>query len=376
METKNNRITKLDGVRGLLSVIVALNHSYLVLAIPGFANVWGQNPFSFHDLQSKLQYFFMLLGNGGAAVTLFFLLSGFVISLSMDKFQFSLSNYFIFLLKRIVRLYPVYLFIVTVISIFVWLGIDYRTFAGASTWYHWWMNFKLDFAEYIRNALFIHINLGGVTWTLRVILLVTPTMPFLYFISKKLNWFYSLLVAYVLIYASFSYLNFPNFRDFRYLFMFFLGLILPKFQKLFSQFPPKLFYLINPVLFFYFFAIRYLTDEYRGGVYESIASFIMLGIILYQPKIKIFDFLDNKFFVYLGRISYSLYLVHFSILYILARIMFILLPAFDYANNYLLVHTLLFIVSLGITIPVSHFLNKYIEIPPVTFMNRYFLKKR
>ena len=30
----SDRITKLDGLRGVLSIIVALNHSFLIVAIP------------------------------------------------------------------------------------------------------------------------------------------------------------------------------------------------------------------------------------------------------------------------------------------------------------------------------------------------------
>lgn len=375
MTSNLDRITKLDGIRGILSVLVALNHSFLVLAIPSYANVWGQNYFKFYDLQSKLQQILMILGNGGAAVTMFFLLSGFVISLSMDKFQFGLSNYLNFLLKRLVRLYPVYLFTVIAISVFVWLGIDYQTFKGASTWYHWWMNFELDFVEFLKNVFFIHINLGGVTWTLRVILLATPIMPLLYLFSKKINWFYSLVVTSFLIYIAFNYLNFPNFRDFRYLFMFFLGMSLPKFKELFARFNPFWFYLISPVLLCFFFVIRFQTNEYLGGVYESVASFILLGIILYQPKVKIFNFLDNRLFVYLGRISYSLYLVHFSVLYLLARFMFQLLPNLPYSSYYLAIHSALLVISLGITVPISHLLNRFVELPPVLFFNRLLAKK-
>jgi len=365
----SNRITKLDGIRGVLSVLVALNHSFLVLAIPSFANVWGQNYLHFFDWQSKIQQLLMLLGNGGAAVSMFFVLSGFVISLSMRNFVFNLPNYLLFLLKRMFRLYPLYFFTVAAISSTVWLGVDYQIFPGASTWYHWWMNFKLDFVEFLRNAFFVHINLGGVTWTLRVIVLATPIMPIFYLLTKKLNCLTSFLFTVFFVYASFTFLNIPGFRDFRYLYMFFLGMTLPKYESLFAKTKPVLFYLLIPALLFFFFVIRYQTDEYVGGVFETIASFVLLGVILYQPKMKTLDFLDNKYFVYLGKISYSLYLVHFSILYLLARFMFQAFPGLDYSSHYLVIHGLLLAVSLLITIPVSQFINRYIETPPVVWLN-------
>src|SRR3989339_1013996 len=103
------RYTRLDGLRGLLSVIVALNHSFLILAIPASANIWGANIFIFHGLQSKLQQIFMLLGNGGLAVTIFFVLSGFVLGESFGKGRHTIKNSAVFLIRRLLRLYPVYL---------------------------------------------------------------------------------------------------------------------------------------------------------------------------------------------------------------------------------------------------------------------------
>jgi peptidoglycan/LPS O-acetylase OafA/YrhL len=149
-----------------------------------------------------------------------------------------------------------------------------------------------------------------------------------------------------------------------------------KFQTMFSKMKPAIFYAIIPLIALMFFVVRYQTDEYIGGVYESVASFMILGVILYQPKISIFNFLDNPFFTYLGRISYSLYLVHFSVLYILARFMFIALPGLSYSTNYLAIHSSLFVLSLLITLPISHLLNIYIETPPVTFFNNYLRNKK
>jgi peptidoglycan/LPS O-acetylase OafA/YrhL len=151
----NNRNTLLDGLRGLLSLIVMLNHSFLVVAIPSYADVWGQNYFAYFDFSSKIQQIMMILGNGGAAVSMFFVLSGFVLNYSLGKISWNPKSYIYFLFKRLLRLYPAFFFTITLISIFRWLGFDYRQFPHASTWYHWWMNFKLDGLEYFLNTIFL-----------------------------------------------------------------------------------------------------------------------------------------------------------------------------------------------------------------------------
>jgi len=64
MEPQNNsRFNQTWWTSRPSSLIVCLNHSFLVVTIPTFANVWAQNPLIFHDLQAKLQQLFMLIGN-------------------------------------------------------------------------------------------------------------------------------------------------------------------------------------------------------------------------------------------------------------------------------------------------------------------------
>jgi peptidoglycan/LPS O-acetylase OafA/YrhL len=358
-----SRFTKLDGLRGLLSLIVALNHSFLVVAIPAYANVWGQNYSVFHDLQSKIQQIFMLIGNGGVAVTMFFLLSGLVLGQSMSRVEMSAKGLMAFYAKRILRLFPVYFAVILITAIYMKVGFDYRVFPHASTWYLWWMNFQMTLKEFIYNVFFIHVYLGGVTWTLRVILIASFIFPFFYLITKKTRWFIDLVIASALILGSFTLLNLDGFRDLRYLYMFFLGLTLPKFKNFFSNIPPRLIAFILPFGIFILLAIRYATEEYFGGAVESLISWLFLGVIVYSEKTKIFNALNSRTLQFFGKISYSLYLVHFSVLYILGRIMFQFLPGLPYTDHYLLIHIVLFILSLSIATLVSIFVHRYIELP-------------
>ncbi len=357
----SKRITNLDGIRGLLSLVVVLNHSFLVVAIPSYANVWGQDYLNYIDLPSKIQQIMMILGNGGTAVSMFFVMSGYVLNYSLGKFNWGIANYFGFLYKRLLRLYPAFFFTIFLISAARWLGFDYRTFPHASTWYHWWMNFNLDLKEFFLNTIFVNINLGGVTWTLRVIVLVSFLAPFLYYLSKKLNAWQNFLFVILLTYLSFNLLNLPNFRDFRYLYMFYLGLVIPQFENFFSSFPKWLIYLSLPVFIYTMFTIRYQTNEYIGGVYESYISWLILGLTIYQSNLKIFTFLTQPWLLFIGKISYSLYLIHFTILYTLARIIFQFLPQINYSQYYLATHFFLLVVSAIVTIPLSWLVYNYIE---------------
>jgi len=370
MTNTTTRFTKLDGLRGLLSLIVALNHSFMVVIIPTFASVWQQNPLVFHGLQSKIQQLFMFIGNGGAAVTLFFLLSGLVLGQSLTKTKMSFTGIIGFLVKRIIRLYPVYIFIVLLTATYMKLGFTYETFPFSSSWFNWWMNFQMTFKEFLLNIFFIHAYVGGVTWTLRVILIISFIFPLFYLVNKKSTWWMDILISALLVYLSFTLLNIPGFRDLRYLYMFYLGLMIPKFQKMFSSAPNRVVSLILPFAVIILLGYRYLTNEYVGGVAESIVSFFIIGFAAYGNKMSILNFLDGKVLKFFGKISYSLYLIHFSILYILGRLMFQNLPNLPYQNHYLLIHICLFVLSTLIATGVSLMVFRYIELPSKTLAKK------
>ena len=368
MDNNNSRLTKLDGLRGLLSLVVALNHSFLVVAIPRYANVWNQNILQFTDWQSKIQQLLMLLGNGGAAVTLFFLLSGYVLGLSFSKFSFTFKGVLTYFLKRLIRLYPVYVFLLLFTFVYMNTGFIHQTYPDASSWYNWWMRFTLDLKELLLNLSFIHIYIGGVTWTLRVILIASFLFPVLYLVYRRTNWLLDLLITLLLIYLSFTLFDLSDFRDFRYLYMFYLGLSLPKFKVLFEKLKSGIFYLLLPIVIFLVTDFRYLTDEYIGGVGEAAACWLLLGVIIYG-KNGMFSLLENKVLRYFGQISYSLYLIHFTVLYILARIMFTYLK-FDFQSNYLITHSLLFLISLPVATIVSHFVYELVEKPSLVLSKK------
>jgi len=83
------RIPELEGVRGILALMVVLGHSLV------------SGPYQFSSLPFALQW----MGNGGFAVKVFFILSGFVIFLLLDQ---SSERYAPFIVRRAFRIFPIY----------------------------------------------------------------------------------------------------------------------------------------------------------------------------------------------------------------------------------------------------------------------------
>jgi len=342
----------------------------MVVTIPTFASVWQQNPLVFHDLQAKLQQLLMLIGNGGAAVTLFFLLSGFVLGPSLAKITLNLRGILSFYAKRIVRLYPVYVLILVLTALYMRFGYSYETFPFSSAWYNWWMHFEMTLKEFILNFFFIHAYVGGVTWTLRVILITSFIFPIFFLINKKTSWWLDLLLSALLVYSSFTILNIEGFRDLRYLYMFYLGLMIPKFRQFFSNIPNWTVSLILPFAVILMLGFRYLTNEYQGGVAEAIISFFIIGVAAYSEKVKVLNVLEGKVLKFFGKISYSLYLIHFSVLYVFSRLMFQNLPNLPYQQHYFLIHTALFVLSTIVATGVSLLVYKFVELPSQTLSSK------
>ncbi len=100
MNDKALHIRELDGLRGLLALWVAISH---ILCWTGLSDRW--------PLPSSVQELWKVFIYAQSAVDIFIILSGFVISFLIAKFQDtdSKSAYKAFITNRFFRLYPVYL---------------------------------------------------------------------------------------------------------------------------------------------------------------------------------------------------------------------------------------------------------------------------
>jgi peptidoglycan/LPS O-acetylase OafA/YrhL len=131
--TPKQRITELDGLRGLAAAMVLVWHFVGALIDQG---LWG----------AKLVYALTIFGRTG--VDLFFVLSGFLITgILLDRRQASATKFLRhFYFRRILRIVPSYLVLVAVFWAAVALGPQNDAFNGdIPLWHHltftqnWWM---------------------------------------------------------------------------------------------------------------------------------------------------------------------------------------------------------------------------------------------
>ena len=239
----------------------------------------------------------------GAGVNTFLVISGFIIPYSMYRARYQLRDFKTFMAKRLVRLEPPY--IVSIIFILLlnyantltpsYHGEPYSTYL-ANNW-----GFILRHLAYINTFTGEHW-LSWVYWTLAVefqfYLLLSLIFPLLTHKNKKIKFgiFYGLL--------SLSWITVPGhlYYIFYFLPLFLMGISL--FYYMTDQVTTKEFYmLLIPTYAMFCFACWYSGNMLIYRPLDFIVSIGALPCIYYIKKVP-------KVFLWLGSISYSIYLTH------------------------------------------------------------------
>jgi peptidoglycan/LPS O-acetylase OafA/YrhL len=225
---------------------------------------------------------------GIQGVYIFFVITGFVIPLSLYRSKFKLKQIFRFLAKRWVRIEIPYLFSIAAIfgSWYVISFIDFR-------------EITFDFNQ-LMHHLFYTIPFSGkawynpIYWTLAIefqfYLFIALVYPLLISVNNKTR------IASLLVLASTCFLPLDSRFVFHYMPVFAIGILLfyLKTNQLSMKWAIPLFLIFN--IFTYVFL----------GI-EVALSASFAAILIAFVKI------DNKLFNKLGEISYSLYLIHGAI---------------------------------------------------------------
>lgn len=295
--------------------------------------------------------------NSSSAVLVFFVLSGFIIFYASRKLINS-RNISTFYIKRFIRIFPIYWFSISYLAVFYLL-----TDPG---------KFPATIQGYLKmiTLWFGHLSLNGVSWSLSYEIYFYLLFGLL-ILSKHTKYIlYALLIMCVL--SATSLLNIDMYLG-SYLFngrnvLFAMGVVLAIYYKKFNLVNnPKVSFLLFTAFF-----VGYLYWDYNQSFkdfhYQIIVGLFACAFILLLIKSE--DVMEHKIwtpFIYLGNISYSLYLVHLPV------VNFSLKKFFTY--NFSHSTNIIFAVFLMcLVIVISHFTYKYIERPSVKLL-KYFDKK-
>ena len=314
----NQRLYELDALRGIAVILVVFFHYFY-----RYDAIYGHNDIAVN---------WSIIGKYG--VELFFMVSGFVIFWTLNRSEKPLD----FIISRFSRLFPAYwLAIILTFSAVYYFGLSGR---------------ETSSSEALFNSLMFHEYLGiphvdGVYWTLTVELTFYFWM-FSLFIAKQLHnavKIFSFIIILSII-SSLDIVTVPYLVQkillLEYLPFFTAGIC---FFQITNSNDKK----INNYAFVLFSLLSTLA------IYEIKEFFIIacIYLIFYLAVTGKIAFLAFKPFVFMGGISYSLYLVHQNIGYIIIN------KLYEISINPILATLVAFTAS----ILIASFMFKFIEKP-------------
>jgi peptidoglycan/LPS O-acetylase OafA/YrhL len=323
-ETKppTRRLTALDSVRGVAAFIVVLSHCCLTL--PDAA--WSQLDRSVWSRPIRL------FTNGDAAVIIFFVLSGYVLALPF--FRGAQPSYPRYLFKRICRIYIPFAVTISIAALLCQAVNVRQCLAGASNWLDW------SFGEWVRpgpSALFGHFMMTGmkqdialdpVMWSLVYEMRISLIFPVLMILCWDTR--LALLVTAVTLAGSTTILAaFPEaahptaIKNFWFTILwtvriapyFMVGILLSHhseaIRRVIRYIPARIRLTLMAVPIVIFTIPHHFLSVRSGSLYVIGAAMV---IVLAVEIPSISAILHRAPIPWLGRISYSLYLIHLPIL--------------------------------------------------------------
>lgn len=295
----SSRIEVIDGLRGISILLVLLFH---------FTAVYPKKYAVGDDI-----LFLPVISIGGVGVSIFFVVSGLVIIKSLQG-----GNVFNFLISRVSRLYPAYIFSVLLTSLFL---VFFGDWYGQISLYQVIVNTTM-FQYYLAVD-----NVDGVYWSLRVEVAFYFLSALAFFILSSRG-FLIFLLAYSVIALlhnlSISHIEshpvliiFGKLFIFEFINLFLLGISI--FKLWLDRLPPAGLYKLG----YYLVALIALVDLIINKPEYKFIAISLTTLVIYvaarKPEYRLHHLLTSRVFLFLGRISYSLYLIHQVIGYIFIR---------------------------------------------------------
>jgi peptidoglycan/LPS O-acetylase OafA/YrhL len=309
----------LNGIRALAALMVVVSHIELHKTIFHVRRIPDTD----------------LLNFGKAGVTIFFSLSGFLITylLLEEKRNFKAINFKSFYMRRLLRIWPLYFLVVAIGFTFfpsqsksaLWLSVFFLPnlafclkMLPAIFDPIWSIGTEEQF--YIFHPHFFRIkSLKHVLYSLLIFIVSIWALQLLVDYLAPQNRFYTGL--HKLLYYS----RFDNMMIGAVVAVLYYNTKHPEFdfvfQKTFNAIFRKKVQLVILNIFLIYLIIYLMNDVHHGDVLISFLGSLLI-VNLCEAKTSIFQ-LNNKFLNYIGQISYGIYLLHkfilFLVLYLVQR---------------------------------------------------------
>lgn len=360
-------IKQLESLRGIAALMVALSHCLIVFAVNQDPMIWETRLWETQGTQAFLTRLLLIPCNGGAAVTVFFVLSGYVLGLSLDRKPRQLLSYLAFYVKRIFRIYPAYLVCLTLIILSIMWFHSYQRFPHTSLWFQEWYQQGITWDNALANYALLETNLNQIAWTLKVELVMSFGFPLFYLLSRKRSAKGNYAVLLFLMVLS---CLLHGILYLLYGFVFYLGLMMPALiETLKRSVAPaarNTLFLVSVLCLLCARSLFPPQERFFAVLLEALAAAAIIAILA-EGTVKVWGsrVLELPLVHKLGQISYSFYIYHFIILYWLAWGLLHVVSSETTAQYPLLLSLLLAVVSVVLSFFVAQLSYQGVERPMI-----------
>jgi peptidoglycan/LPS O-acetylase OafA/YrhL len=362
------RFYELDSLRGVAALTVVFHH-FSRICSPQAIHVVDRTPLR-------------LLAAGHQAVILFFLLSGFVLTLPYKKR--GRLNYGPFLLKRVCRIYLPYL---GALAFAVLCDLHFSNQAiSDNSWINWTWSAPVTVHLVLQHILFLGnydwSQFNTAFWSLVYEMRISLVFPFIAIAVLRLRTIWLLLVAAALSLAFFplailfSDVLHLSSRDaainttltLHYAAFFIIGSVLANHLHAINRWYARLstvqaaaIAVVSLVLYGFSSASSIIQHfSIPAALYDwGVAAGATMFIIFAMNSRPFHSFLTSRMIHHLGQISYSLYLIHGTILFILIHTLLGRVPM-----------SILLVIYLSTTLLITEIFYRLIERPTMLLGRR------
>lgn len=304
--------------------MVLIFHGMLAFKVNGLDPHIFEAPRSARGFSLLLNEIVIFLSNGGAAVSFFFVHSGFVLGLSLDKEITKLTPArlaFAFLLKRLFRLFPV-IFVAAFLGMLVANAINQVESPYTTAWVKgFFPQGEYTITDAFIKSITVDSELNKFAWSLRLEVIISVIFPLIYLAVRQLVTTILLMLVILATWnIQFNLLTGGMVHGYFSVYVAcfslgtLIGIIARKFKsRIFKAGIGQRNHDMHILLAFVaLISVRPLAGhqyEKIAILIEALASMPIIFLIYYANHGRVYRFCNTRIVKFLGRISYSLYMV-------------------------------------------------------------------
>ncbi|MEP6809432.1 MAG: acyltransferase [Chthoniobacterales bacterium] len=358
---------ELESARGLAALLVAGFHCGQARFTIGETTAQLSKP-SAHNSWPVLESLFHLFVNPVSfphlGVLFFFVLSGFVLTDSLQKGPRAPGTAGArFFLARFFRIYPA---IISTVLVF-WAA-------------HALFGLSMDpngysLSSILKNCALLAVNIDGVMWTIQIELLALPLIFLAFFFRQRAGGLALIALTILLCLLAFwgpwgRLVPGPPSRT-QWLFLFPFGILAYHFgERFFARMPKSRLTVVFLLSTAVFFLAGSVVHHIWQNIVQAVTAAVVIAILAFGTPIAASAILRTQLLRFLGRVSYSFYLLHPLALTIIWKRELLFGRWINQGVPPIVLALALWIVTTLAILPLAWLMYRLVEVPFVRFGKR------